>query len=89
MNYRLFRLFDGEPIDSSKISLEMHVLVRAYMTAWRAKHRFDPVGEHVLENFGVAVDFGDLSEVNGQARPMDSQIRLAHMDKQMADRARR
>ena len=67
MDYRLYRTFDGEPIATSKVSLQMHVLVRAYVTAWRAKHGVDPVGDHFLDGFGVAIDFGELSETTGPA----------------------
>jgi hypothetical protein len=54
MDYRLFRLRDSEPLES----LEGLVLARAYEAAWRALHRCEPVGEHVIESLGLAIDFG-------------------------------
>jgi hypothetical protein len=54
MNYRLFRLCDGARIDT----VEGHVLVRAYGAVWRALYLCEPVGQHVIENLGLAIDFG-------------------------------
>jgi hypothetical protein len=54
MDYRLFRLADSEPIET----LEGLVLARAYEAAWRALHRCEPVGEHVIASLGLAIDFG-------------------------------
>jgi hypothetical protein len=54
MEYALFSLSDSEPIDA----VEAHVLARAYDAAWRALHRCEPAGQHVIENLGIAIDFG-------------------------------
>lgn len=54
MDYRLFRLSDGTRLDT----LEAHVLVRAYDAVWRALYLCEPVGQHVIENLGLAIDFG-------------------------------
>jgi hypothetical protein len=54
MDYTLFRLRDSEPIDA----LEAHVLARAYHAAWRSLYRCEPVGHHVIERLGLAIDFG-------------------------------
>lgn len=54
MDYRLFRLCDSEPIET----LEGLVLARAYEAAWRALHLCEPVGQHVIQSLGVAIDFG-------------------------------
>ena len=57
MDYVLFRLHDGDRIDT----LEAHVLARAYLDAWRALYLCDPIGEHSLENLGLGIDFGRRS----------------------------
>jgi hypothetical protein len=54
MEYGLFRLSDNEPIDA----LEAHVLAHAYDAAWRALYLCEPVGQHVIEDLGLAIDFG-------------------------------
>ena len=54
MKYGLFRLSDSEPVDA----FEAHVLVLAYEAAWRALRRCEPVGQHVIENLDIAIDFG-------------------------------
>jgi len=54
MHYKVFRLRDREPIEA----LEAHVLARAYEAAWRALYRCDPVGRHVIEALGLAIEFG-------------------------------
>ena len=54
MNYSLFRLRNSEPIET----LETLVLARAYDAAWRALYRCEPVGQHVIEGLGLAIDFG-------------------------------
>jgi len=54
MDYTLFRLCDGDPIDA----LEAHVLARAYVDAWCALYLCEPIGEHAIESLGLAIDFG-------------------------------
>jgi hypothetical protein len=54
MEYRLCNLRDSEPIDD----MEAHVLALAYEAAWRALHMSPPVGHHVIEPLGLAIDFG-------------------------------
>ena len=54
MDYSLFRLRDREPVDT----LEAHVLVRAYVAAWRALYLCEPFGQHAIETLGLAIDFG-------------------------------
>jgi hypothetical protein len=54
MEYRLSSLCDSEPIDAT----EAHVLALAYDAAWRALHLCAPVGQHVIEPLGLAIDFG-------------------------------
>jgi hypothetical protein len=54
MDYSLFRLSNSEPIET----LEAHVLVRAYVAAWRALYLCEPSGEHAIESLGLAIDFG-------------------------------
>ena len=54
MDYQLFRLSDSSPVEA----LEAHVLVRAYVDAWRALYLCEPFGEHTIESLGLAIDFG-------------------------------
>jgi len=54
IDYSVFTLRDRAPVDA----LEAHVLARAYEAAWRALYRCDPVGRHVIEALGLAIDFG-------------------------------
>ena len=54
MDYRLFRLCDGGPIDA----LEAYVLARAYDATWRSLYQCEPVGLHAIEGLGLAIDFG-------------------------------
>ena len=54
MDYTVFRICDGYRMDA----LETHVLVRAYLDAWRAMYLCEPVGEHAIESLGLAIDFG-------------------------------
>jgi len=54
MDYRVFRLRDGDPIEA----LEAHVLARAYVDAWRALYLCEPIGEHAIDSLGLAIDFG-------------------------------
>ena len=54
MEYGLFSLSDSEPVDA----LEVHVLAHAYDAAWRALHLCEPAGQHIIENLGIAIDFG-------------------------------
>jgi hypothetical protein len=63
MDYRVFRLFDSEPIDAVSVPLEVHVLARAYGKAWRALHSCEPVGRHFIECLGLTIDFGSRSSV--------------------------
>ena len=54
MDCRLFRLSDHAPIET----LEGYVLARAYDSAWRSLFLCEPVGRHVIESLGLAIDFG-------------------------------
>jgi hypothetical protein len=54
MDYRLICVPDGEPVNA----LEAHVMARAYAAAWRVLFRCEPVGRHVIESLGLAIDFG-------------------------------
>ena len=54
MHCRLFRLSDREPIET----VEGYVLARAYAATWRALYLCEPVGQHVIDGLGLAIDFG-------------------------------
>jgi hypothetical protein len=54
MDYRLFHLSNGAPVEE----LEAHVLARAYFSAWHALYQCEPVGRHPIEGLGLAIDFG-------------------------------
>ena len=55
--YRLFRLCDSEPIET----VEGHVLVRAYVAAWRRLYLCEPFGTHSIDSLGLAIDFGSCT----------------------------
>ncbi|HEY2336881.1 MAG TPA: hypothetical protein VGI18_05885 [Burkholderiales bacterium] len=54
MDYGVFRIADGDRIED----LEAHVLVRAYIDAWRALYLCEPFGEHTIDSLGLTIDFG-------------------------------
>jgi hypothetical protein len=53
MEYRIFTHSTGEPLDT----VDMHVLARAYRTAWRSMFACDPAGPHVLRALDVQIVF--------------------------------
>lgn len=40
--------------------IELHVLARAYWSAWIALHSEPPAGWHRLPDLGIAIDFGAI-----------------------------
>lgn len=50
-----YRLVTGR-LTASEI--ELHVLARAYWSAWIALHSEPPVGWHRLPDLGLAIEFG-------------------------------
>ena len=53
MEYSIFTHSSGERLDT----VEMHVLARAYRTAWRSLFMRDPLGPHVIEGLDVLFVF--------------------------------
>ena len=53
MDYSIFSYSSGEPLDT----VAMHVLARAYRTAWRSIYMSDPVGPQVLRALDVEIVF--------------------------------
>ena len=53
MEYSIFSHSSGEPLHT----VEMHVLARAYRTAWRSLFAGDPVGPHVIAALDVLFVF--------------------------------
>jgi hypothetical protein len=49
----IFTHSTGEPLDT----VDMHVLARAYRTAWRSLFASDPVGPHVIAALDVLFVF--------------------------------
>ena len=49
MNYRVFDLESGVPLDT----MELHVLARAYYAAWRTVHGTTPESRHPMPMFNV------------------------------------
>ncbi|HEU5284290.1 MAG TPA: HD domain-containing protein [Burkholderiales bacterium] len=54
MHYTLYSRSTREPIDT----VEMHVLAKAYRTAWRSMWAGDPAGPHALGALDLIIDFG-------------------------------
>lgn len=40
--------------------IELHVLARAYWSAWIALHSEPPTGRHRLADLGIEIDFGAI-----------------------------
>ena len=53
MTYAIYRRSSGAKLDS----LSMHVLARAYRSAWWALYACEPVGAHVIEGLDVLIEF--------------------------------
>jgi len=51
--YRLHQLSDGAPLEL----LSLHVLARAYDSAWSELHGSLPVGPHILPGLGLRIDY--------------------------------
>jgi hypothetical protein len=54
MRYTLYSCSTRESIDT----VEMHVLARAYHSAWRALWASDPAGPHLVNALDLVIDFG-------------------------------
>jgi CelD/BcsL family acetyltransferase involved in cellulose biosynthesis len=54
MHYTLYSCSTRQPIDS----VEMHVLARAYRSAWRSLWASDPAGPHLVNALDLIIDFG-------------------------------
>lgn len=54
MNYTLYCCSSHERIDS----VEMHVLAKAYRSAWRSLWTSDPAGPHLVNALDLVIDFG-------------------------------
>jgi hypothetical protein len=56
--YGVFFYSSGEPADT----VEMHVLARAYRTAWRSQFASEPLGPHVIAPLDVLLVFSTDSD---------------------------
>jgi hypothetical protein len=54
MHYTLRSLSGKEEMLDTLVG---HVFVRAYEAAWRARHREEPVGPHVLPGLDLIIEF--------------------------------
>jgi len=54
MNYRLYSCSTREAVHT----VEMHVLARAYRSAWRSMWAADPAGPHLVNALDLIIDFG-------------------------------
>lgn len=57
MEFRTFGIPHREPIDT----VEAYVLARAYRAVWRSLFDAEPVGEHVIEGLGLAIQYSPKS----------------------------
>ena len=55
MEYSIFSHTSGEPLQT----VDMHVLARAYRTAWRSRFGRDPAGPHVIAALDVLFVFSE------------------------------
>jgi hypothetical protein len=55
MEYSIFSNSSGEPLQT----VEMHVLARAYRTAWRSLFARNPVGPHFIAALDVLFVFNE------------------------------
>jgi hypothetical protein len=53
--------------------IELHVLARAYWSAWVALHSEPPVGWHRLPDLGLVIDFEAVKPK--RRKPHDSNVR--------------
>ena len=65
-----YRLVTGRLTASG---IELHVLARAYWSAWIALHSEPPVGWHRLPDLGLAIDFEAAGP--GRRKSHDKNIR--------------
>lgn len=54
MHYTLYSCSTREPIET----VEMHVLAKAYRSAWRSVWASDPAGPHLVNALDLIIDFG-------------------------------
>jgi hypothetical protein len=54
MHYTICSLSGDEPLET----LAAHVLARAYEAAWRARHGNEPVGQHVMAELDLIIEYG-------------------------------
>lgn len=64
MDYAIYTRSSGEPLNT----VEMHVLARAYHTAWRTLFARDPVGAHSIEALDLLLVFASHDPPQGAAR---------------------
>jgi len=64
MQYTIRSLSSDEAFET----LAAHVLARAYLAAWRARHGSEPSGPHVIEGLDLVIEFQGERE-DHQAAP--------------------
>ena len=57
IDYALYRRSTSETLDT----LSLHVLARAYRTAWCVMFNCDPHGRHAIESLDLVIDFRGLT----------------------------
>jgi hypothetical protein len=68
---RRYRLVTGR---LTARGIELHVLARAYWSAWIALHSEPPSGRHRLPDLGLAIDFGAV-----KGRAASGRSRTTHL----------
>ncbi len=53
MKYQLLNQSNCEPMEG----LELHVLARAYRSAWRRIHGSEPIRQHALPSLDLLIEF--------------------------------
>ena len=61
IDYAIYRRSTSEPLDT----LSLHVLARAYRTAWCVMFNCDPHGRHAIESLDLVIKFHRTTKRGG------------------------
>ena len=61
IDYTLYRRSTSEPLDG----LSLHVLARAYRTAWCVMFNCDPHGRHAIDSLDLVIEFHRRTTTHG------------------------
>jgi hypothetical protein len=84
MKYRLYSCSTREAVHT----VEMHVLARAYRSAWRSMWAADPAGPHLVHALDLIIDFGQSPRTPAAQPARTSDRRGGHAERVAARTAR-